>query len=779
MPDFQVTFQRIEFLSTQVNLGLKLILVMDGKLTIETNDRFYSLKEKDFMVINPKQLYQIRGNANNCVLLLNISDTFIEQYFPDYRKIRFECYSREEDQGRESMIGTIRKLLAEVVITYLRKDETYRIEIQGYICQILLILIRRFKREGQIFQKIDTDDQRLDQIIAYLEKNYDQMVSQESVAHLFYLSTSYLSRYFKQKLGIGFSQYLMNIRLRHSMKDLLYTSHSLSQIAMDNGFPNTKSFTDLFKKLYGETPRTYREKHKEQTNDVVYTFNLEDKTSPINSPDILPQLGLLLRDEDCTYSNTDAYFEELLLDLSNPNPTRLHHPPHNLIIGDLKNILREDIRTQILTVQEELGLTYIGVMHLLNETLISPATETDETIATASPYFILDNALNFLKKNGLSLFVHMDYREIVEDEEKYFIRLKEFLNHCLQFYGESYLSSWHFMFSESSRKIIQAKELSRVYLKLRHLLKEKVQGIQVGTYLPFNQDDICHSHRWLLKEGTNVDFFGFDANQNEVIDFRDMDNEHFLLAKDYIREKTSHLKAFLKQNHLEKPLHLVAWNTLSGDTRYTNGIFFRGALVLKNALDVAKNVNSFGFWINTELHEKENNSHLIQIEGLELFYYFSGKRPAYYAMSFFKRLQGEIIAQGAEFIMTKTELGYQLVLMNCNNVNPYFSLEETFLRKLNKDLHVTISGLEPGEYQIRKYIFDKDHGALYTKWLNLNSKHGLDEEIIEHIKRISHPALEVSDESIRGDWSFYSYLLLNAIHFFDIRKIRPITLLQN
>ncbi len=771
--DFQIIFQRIQFISNKVNSGLKFILVISGDLTIETNSRFYSLEEKDFIIINPNQLYQIRGSANNCVLLLDISDTFIEQYYPDYRKTGFDCYSREEGQGREAMIGKIRKLLAEVVITYLRKDESYRIEIQGLICQILLILIRRFKHEGQIFRKIDTDDQRLDQITAYLEKNYDQPISQESVARRFYLSTSYLSRYFKQKLGIGFSQYLMNIRLTHSLKDLLYTSHSISQISMDNGFPNTKSFTDLFKKLYGETPRTYREKHKEQTSDVVHTFNLEDKTAPINSPDILRPLALLLRDEDSTYSNTDAYFDELRLDLHSPDLTRLHYPAHNLIIGDLKNIFREDVRSQILTVQEELGLTYIGVMHLLNETLISPVAETDETIATSSPFFALDAALNFLKKNGLSLFVHIDYREIVINEESYFNQLKKLLNHCLQFYGEDYLSSWLFMFSEPSGATIPAKESSRVYLKLNHLLKEKVQGIQVGAYLPFSRDEISYSHSWLLKENANVDFFGFDANQNEVIDFSEMDNEHFLLTKDYIRERTNHLKMFLKQSHIEKPLHLVAWNTLSGDTRYTNGIFFRGALVLKNALDVAQNVNSLGFWINTELHEKENNSRLIQIEGLELFYYFSGKRPAYYAMVFFKKLRGKIIAQGAEFIMTKTELGYQLVLMNCNNVNPYLSQEETFLQKLNIDLHVTISGLEPGEYQIRKHIFDKDHGALYIKWLNLNSKHGLDEEIIEHIKRISHPELEVSDEYIAVDWSFYSYLLLNAIHFFDIRKVRP------
>ena len=44
------------------------------------------------------------------------------------------------------------------------------------------------------------------------------------------------------------------------------------------------------------------------------------------------------------------------------------------------------------------------------------------------------------------------------------------------------------------------------------------------------------------------------------------------------------LQEELWSNNLEKPLHLVSWNTLSGNTRYTNGTFFRGALILKNVL---------------------------------------------------------------------------------------------------------------------------------------------------------------------------------------------------
>lgn len=770
--DFQIILQKIEFLSNRVNSGIKLILIINGDLTVETNSRYYRLEEKDLMVINRNQLYQIRGSENNCVLMLNISDAFINQYYADYRNHRFECYSREVDIGRESMINSIRKLLAELVITYFRKDESYQIEIQGYICQILLILIRRFKYEGLTFEKVNMGDLRITQIMEYIEKNYDEMISLEDIAHKFYLSTGYLSRYFKQKLGVGFSQYLMNIRLKHSMKDLLYTSRSISQISMDNGFPNTKSFTDLFKKLYGETPRTYREKHIMQKVDVVQNYSLEDTATPITSPEILLKLGMLLMNDDGAYSNTKTYFEELVLDLHQSMATKLNHPNHLLIIGDLERLLREDVKSQVLTVKDELGLQYIGIMHLMSGTIISPIVETDERITTSSPYFKLDLTLNFLLKNNLSLFVEVDYTEISNDETKYFNNLSEFLKHCIQVYGESFLSSWYFMFHESYFTATQEAELKRVYLKLYQSLKRNVSGISIGAFLPFSIDNgkISDNHAWLIKESKYIDFFGYNANQNEGIDFKSMENEPFFLAKDYIKEKTNQVKAYLKQKQIDKPLHLVAWNTLSGVTRYTNGVFFRGALVLKNALDVANEVQSLGFWINTELHEEEKNSQLIQIEGLELFHYFCGKRPVYYAMLFFKRLRGEVIAQGSEFIMTKNELGYQLVLMNCNNVNPYFSLEETFLQKLNKDIRVTITGLQSGEYQIRKLIFDKDHGALYTKWFKLNSKYGLDSEVINYIIRSSHPSMEIFDESLNGDWSFYSYLSVNAIHFFDIRR---------
>ena len=298
-------------------------------------------------------------------------------------------------------------------------------------------------------------------------------------------------------------------------------------------------------------------------------------------------------------------------------------------------------------------------------------------------------------------------------------------------------------------------------------------SIEVGVFLPFSfqTGTTNERYKWVLQQSKKIDFIAFQASPNEIIDFKGLVDQNYVWAKDFIKEKTEKLKRYLKNYWIEKPLCLLTWNAISGNTRYTNGTFFRGALILNDAINVADDVESLGFWINTETHEQNIKGKNIPLEGMELFHYFKGKRPVFYAMSFFKRLQGKVIARGPYFIMTENDLGYQMAIMNCHIVNPYFSVEETFLQKLMKELRVTIKGFPSGEYQIRKYIFDQEHGALYKKWWENNSKYGIDREIIDYITRVSQPFLEVFDEVIDEEWSFYSYLSINAIHFYEIRKV--------
>lgn len=775
--DFNIRLQQIETIAPKINQGVQIILVINGQLTVETNSRFYHMESEDLLVINHNQLYEAKGSKDNRTLTINISDSFMNHYYEGYRNCHFNCYSKEIDLGKESIIHTLLKLIAETAIAYYRKSEGHKIEIQSYVSEILLILIRRFKVEGKGRQRVDTEDKILQQVLMFMEENYDQPITLEEVAKHFYLSSGYLSRYFSQQMGIGFKRFLMNIRMEHALKELLYTSFTISQIAINNGFPNSKSFTNLFKEIYGVTPTIYREKHAKDVDDKITSYEADEDSNITSFQNILEKLGIYVENTKKSFTPIETRSERLEIEAHAPlsDDGIIHRPKHNLSIGELREILKDSVRMQILDVKKELRLENIAIRNLIHGHTIIPKVETDEAIASTSPYFDVDYALNFLKSNDLSLFVRVDYREISRDETGFFQKLTDLMIHCLNIFGKQYVETWHFMFYEPYRTAVTSSELKRTYQKLYTTLKEIIPSIHIGIFAPFSYqaEKLGNQHGWLLDPDTKTDFFAFEANQNEIIDFEELGDDRFSKEKDYIKNKTIKLKAFLKKHHKEKPIHLVSWNVLSGNTRHTNGTFFRGALIIKSALDVAEHVESMGFWINTHQHEKLSGHRNIRLEGMELYHYFSGKRPAFFAIHFLERLEGRIVARSEDFVMTKNDRGYQLIIMNPNNVNPYYSIEETLMKKLNKEIRVMISGLEPGEYQIRKRMFDKDHGALYTKWWELNSKYGMDEEVINYIVNTNQPSLELFDETIEAGetLSLYSYLTNNAVHFYDIRKM--------
>jgi YesN/AraC family two-component response regulator len=186
--DYSISVQEIKSLAPKVNQGLRIMMVLSGELTVETNSRYYAMEEKDVLVINRNQLYQINGSNHNKVLIVSISDQYMNQHYEGYRNSQLECFSKEVDMGREKLIKTIRKLLAETLLSYYRRSESYKIEIQSNISNILLVLIRQFNKKVSSLEKNATADQRLNQIISFMEKHYDQQLTLDDTARKFYLS---------------------------------------------------------------------------------------------------------------------------------------------------------------------------------------------------------------------------------------------------------------------------------------------------------------------------------------------------------------------------------------------------------------------------------------------------------------------------------------------------------------------------------------------------------------------------------------------------------------
>ena len=103
-------------------------------------------------------------------------------------------------------------------------------------------------------------DKRIIRITKYIDEHYNEDLSIGQIADHFHISSGYLSKYFKISLNMTVKEYINSVRLKNARKDLLFSEYSIIEISYLHGFPNLKSFTQIFKKKYNYTPAKYRDK---------------------------------------------------------------------------------------------------------------------------------------------------------------------------------------------------------------------------------------------------------------------------------------------------------------------------------------------------------------------------------------------------------------------------------------------------------------------------------------------------------------------------------------
>lgn len=97
-----------------------------------------------------------------------------------------------------------------------------------------------------------------EQIIAIIEKEYDQDISLEVISDRLHYNPNYLSNIFKKETGITFSEYLASYRFDIAKRWLRETDYTIKDISERLQYRNSQNFIRSFKKRENLTPGEYR-----------------------------------------------------------------------------------------------------------------------------------------------------------------------------------------------------------------------------------------------------------------------------------------------------------------------------------------------------------------------------------------------------------------------------------------------------------------------------------------------------------------------------------------
>lgn len=89
-----------------------------------------------------------------------------------------------------------------------------------------------------------------------------------------------LKRAFKERFGCTPRQYVMRRRIERAQSLMLIANDSLHQIAAECGFAKPAHLSNLFRKIVGETPRTWRRVHREAAMKLLPPCDNDVMTAP-------------------------------------------------------------------------------------------------------------------------------------------------------------------------------------------------------------------------------------------------------------------------------------------------------------------------------------------------------------------------------------------------------------------------------------------------------------------------------------------------------------------
>ena len=121
-----------------------------------------------------------------------------------------------------------------------------------------------FAGKMRLMKKNSNISKPISDCIDYIYPRLTERITIEDLAEHVGLSTSHLSRLFKQEIGISPSDYIREKKLDRAQNLLRFTDQSFAEIANILAFSSQSHFIQAFKSHTGMTPKKYRDSYRHE-----------------------------------------------------------------------------------------------------------------------------------------------------------------------------------------------------------------------------------------------------------------------------------------------------------------------------------------------------------------------------------------------------------------------------------------------------------------------------------------------------------------------------------
>ncbi|WAJ28412.1 AraC family transcriptional regulator [Antarcticirhabdus aurantiaca] len=241
---------------------IEIVTVLAGEVGFSVAGQSCLMRAGDMMIVNANVVHNsVAWSPDALVCGMHIHGEHYEAAgLPGFASRHFLCRSFLHGKYFRTTVDPIRAIVARLVIH--AEEAAGEAFLHRWLAEALCYFI---------YQKVPWDRKRLsldrrnssgrDRILHVMRRIRDEFahdVSLQRLAEESGVTVSHLSRNFKAYVGLGFQEYVINLRLDRALRQVRGTSAPISEIAGCNGFTNSTLFFAKFRERFGCTPAEFR-----------------------------------------------------------------------------------------------------------------------------------------------------------------------------------------------------------------------------------------------------------------------------------------------------------------------------------------------------------------------------------------------------------------------------------------------------------------------------------------------------------------------------------------
>lgn len=264
----------------RVIFDYEIIYVTDGTCSITINGIPHLCKKNDVVFIRPGIPHKFECVNNTNFVQPHIHFDLIytdksEKRFVSYKtKDKMMDYERsliQEDILRDAEIPDVftpqdrdnfEKLFFEIIRIFQNKDYNYEILYKAKMLELIDIILRQFETPKAKENSGSSIDECVALAKSYIETNYLEILTLDSLSKQFFLNKYTLLRRFKSLYNQNIMEYYRDLRIKYAKEKLLNSEATIKSIYEKLNYSDIYSFSRFFKSRIGCSPRQFRQNNK-------------------------------------------------------------------------------------------------------------------------------------------------------------------------------------------------------------------------------------------------------------------------------------------------------------------------------------------------------------------------------------------------------------------------------------------------------------------------------------------------------------------------------------